>query len=87
MNPCSRRKQYVEVLATHFIDGSIQPRTIVTADGASYEIDQVRSVGRGKSPRTGEIATRYRIRIGSHETYLYEDNGRWYVEYKEARQK
>ena len=83
MPACSRRKQYVEVLATHFIDGTVQPRTIILADGTAYEIDRVQDAGKAKSLRTGEISMRYRVRIGNHETYLYEDSGRWYVEYKD----
>ena len=79
----SRRKQYVEVLATHYIDGTVQPRRIILGDGPVYEIDQVRSVTRTRTLRTGEVAIRYTIRIGNHETFLYEDNGRWYVEAKD----
>ena len=28
-----RRKQYVEVIATHYIDGSVRPQIIVLATG------------------------------------------------------
>ena len=83
MRDCSKRKQYVEVLATHYIDGAIVPRTIIMADGPAYQIDQVKRVTRAKTRRTGEVATRYTVQIGKHETYLYEDNGRWFVEIKE----
>ncbi len=31
----SRRKQYVEVVATHRIDGSVRPQTITFAAGVS----------------------------------------------------
>ena len=33
-NP-ARRKQYVEVVATHYIDGSVRPQKIVLATGAA----------------------------------------------------
>jgi hypothetical protein len=84
MRPCSRRKQYVEVLATHYIDGTVRPRTIILADGPVYEIDEVKSVNRAKTQRTGEIALRYTVKIKNQETYLYDDSGRWFVEMKEA---
>lgn len=79
----SRRKQYVEVLATHHIDGSTRPRTIIMADGPVFEIDEVKSVGRAKTGCTGETALRYRVKIGKTETYLYRDDDRWFVEMKE----
>lgn len=81
---CSRRKQYVEVLATHYIDGTVRPRTISMADGPTYEIDDVKTVCRAKTKRTGEVATRYTIQIKGKETFLYNDSGRWFVEMKES---
>jgi len=83
MQDCSRRKQYVEVLVRHGIDGTVQPKTIVMANGPSYKIDRVKGISRAKTPHPGEAVLRYTILIGSHETYLYEDNGRFYVEIKE----
>ena len=83
----SKRKQYVEVVATHYIDGATQPRMIIMADGPTFQIDQIKRVTRAKTTRTGEVATRYTVLIGNHETYLYEDNGRWFVEIKEGVQR
>lgn len=83
MNSCSKRKQYVEVLATHYIDGTVRPRTIIMASGPVFDIDEVKSVCRAKTQRTGEVALRYTIKIGNHETFLFCDDGRWFVEMKE----
>lgn len=83
MAACSRRKQYVEVLATHYIDGTVRPRTIIMASGPVFEIDEVRNVTRAKTRRTGETALRYTVRIGKKETFLFCDDGRWFVEMKE----
>ena len=33
MNGPSRRKQYVEVVAIHYLDGSVRPQKIVLAAG------------------------------------------------------
>lgn len=79
----SKRKQYVEVLATHYIDGTVRPRTIIMASGPVFEIDEVKHVTRAKTQRTGEVATRYTIKIGKNETFLFCDDGRWFVEMKE----
>lgn len=83
MNTSTRQKQYVEVVATHYIDGSVRPQKIVLATGPVYEIEEVREAGRGKARTTGEIARRFVVKIHARETWLYEDGGRWFVEMKE----
>ena len=80
----SRRKQYVEVLATHYIDGAVRPRTIIFADGRTYDIEDVKGSVRAKTGRAGEIALRYTIVVLGRETYLYCDSGRYFVEVKEG---
>ena len=80
----SRRKQYVEVLATHYIDGTVRPRTIIFADGSTFEIEDVKGAVRAKTARAGEVALRYHVVIHGKETYLYCDSGRYFVEMKEA---
>ena len=79
----SRRKQYVEVLAAHQIDGTVQPRAIILAGGDTYQIDEVTHVYRPDSPLAGPGGLRDTIRIGNHTTHLYERGGRWFVEMKE----
>ena len=79
-----RRKQYVEVVATHYIDGSVRPQKIVFAAGPVYEIEESREAGRAKTAVTGELARRYAVRVRGRETWLYEDGGRWFGEMKES---
>jgi len=83
MHTSSRRKQYVEVLATHYIDGGVRPRTIIFADGKTFEIEEVKGSVRAKTGRAGEIVLRYHIVIRGKETYLYCDCGRYFVEMRE----
>ena len=78
-NP-ARRKQYVEVVATHYIDGSVRPQKIVLATGPVYEIEDSREAAPGKAHTTGELARRYVVKIKGKETYLYRDGERWFVE-------
>ena len=80
-NP-ARRKQYVEVVATHYIDGAIRPQKIVLATGPVYEIEDSREAAPGKAYSTGELARRYIVKIKGKETCLYETGGRWFVEMK-----
>ena len=35
-----RRKQFVEVVAAHKLDGSVCPQAIILSDGRRYEIDK-----------------------------------------------
>ena len=82
MKECARRKQYVEVVVTHCIDGSVRPQKIVLATGPVFEIEDCHEAVRGKAHTTGELAHRYVVKIKGKETYLYETGGRWFVEMK-----
>lgn len=75
-------KQYVEVVATHYIDGAVRPQKIVLATGPVYEIGDSREAAAGKAHSTGELARRYIVKIKGKETCLYETGGRWFVEMK-----
>ena len=77
-----RRKQYVEVVATHYIDGGVRPQKIVLATGQVYDVEDSRETSRSKAPTTGEVARRYLVKIKGQETCLYETSGRWFVEMK-----
>lgn len=77
-----RRKQYVEVVAIHHIDGSVRPQKIVLATGPVFEIEDSRETMRGKACTTGELARRYVVKIRGKETFLYQDGERWFVEMK-----
>lgn len=80
-NP-ARRKQYVEVVAIHHIDGAVRPQKIVLATGPVYEIEDSREAAPGRAHSTGELARRYIVKIKGKETCLYETGGRWFVEMK-----
>lgn len=76
----AKRKQYVEVVATHYIDGSVSPQKIILATGKVYEIEDSRETA---TSTAGESAKRYVVKIRGKETYLYETQGRWFVEMRE----
>ena len=78
----SRRKRYVEVLASFDEDGSITPLSITWEDGRTFEIDQILDRRRAASLKVGGTGMRYLIRIGNATTYLFHENPRWYVEEK-----
>ena len=77
-----KRKVYVSVLAAHRQDGSCFPKMIRFDNDRKYEIDKILQVCRAAS-EVGGRGMRYLIRIGNHETYLFdEQNGKWFVEAK-----
>lgn len=75
----TRRKQYVEVIATHHIDGSVRPQQIIFAAGSIFDIEDVKGVKKVKTLSTFEIANRYTVQVKGIETFLYEDCGKWFV--------
>lgn len=83
MKECARRKQYVEVVVTHCIDGSVQPQKILLANGPAFEIEESREAVNIQDSITREPARRFVVKIRGKETFLYEASGRWFVEMKE----
>lgn len=84
MNQIKYRKVFVEVTLRVSPEGEIRPLTITFENGVVYTIDKLRFRCRAQSLKVGGTGIRYTIIIRNHETYLFEDNGRWYVEAKYA---
>lgn len=78
----TRRKQYVEVIATHHIDGSVRPQKIIFSAGPTFDVEDVKGVTKVKTLSTLEIANRYTVVVKGKETFLYEYGGKWFVEMK-----
>ena len=74
-------KKYVGVLVDIDQNGKQTPKEIVYND-TKYVIDRVLGVKNCVSFKVGGIGERYTIRINNHETYLFCENGRWFVEEK-----
>ena len=75
----NRAKVYVGVDARFDTDGRIMPLSITWEDGRVYGIDRVLD-----SLKAGGAGTRYTVRIGRSETYLFNEDGRWFVERRES---
>ena len=78
------RKVFVDVLARHDAQGQTTPLLVVWEDGRKFEIGRVLDVRPGASRKVGGAGIRYLVRIGRHETVLFEEEGRWFVEGKDA---
>ena len=74
------KKEYVSILAQIHKDGTIQPLGILLEDGRKYGIDEVKDKCRAASLKAGGCGIRYTIRIGTRDTYLFDEDGRWFVE-------
>ena len=76
-------KIFVKVRADHLLDGSTRPLMLRSEDGPTLRIDRVLDVREAPSLKAGGQGVRYTVRILGRETYLFEDEGRWFVEAKE----
>ena len=76
------RKVFVEVTVKVSPEGEVRPLTITFEDGIVYEKDRLKSLCRAHATKVGGTGIRYTIVVNNHETYLFEDDGRWFVEAK-----
>jgi len=74
------KKEYVSILAQIHRDGTIQPLGILMEDGRKYDIDEIKDKCRAASLKAGGCGIRYTIRIGARDTFLFDEDGRWFVE-------
>jgi hypothetical protein len=75
------QKKYVEVVAVIDENGRKTPKSLVYND-IIYTIDKVLEIKNCASFKVGGIGERYKVRIGNNITYMYFENGRWFVEEK-----
>ena len=79
-----RQKKYVKVFADFSPEGEVRPLCIVWATGVRYQIDRVLDARQAHSLKTGGTGIRYTIRVGGHDTYLWYEGPRWFVEARTA---
>lgn len=78
------RKVYVAVTVRIAPDGSVRPLSLRFENDKEYEIDRLLRRTRAAATKAGGTGIRYTVRILGQETYLFEDEGRWFVEAKEG---
>ena len=83
-NMSEHRKVYVEVMIKVSPEGDVRPLAITFEDGSVYEIDRLKQRCRAHATKVGGTGIRYTIVINNRETYLFEDDGRWFVEAKRS---
>ena len=83
------RKVFVSVLVWYDTEGNCKPYKIKFEDDPVYQnkvfnIDKVIDVRRAASLRVGGTGIRYSIRIEGKQSYLFEDENRWFIEAKDC---
>jgi hypothetical protein len=73
-------KVFVEVIAKFTREGQKIPLTINWEDGRRFDIDKVVDMRRAASLKAGGQGMRYLCKIKGHETYLWLEEDKWFVE-------
>jgi hypothetical protein len=76
------KKTFVKVWVEFSVDGTKKPIKIFWSDSRIYEITKVISVKPRPSFKAGGIGERYEIKVNENITYLFFEEGKWFVEEK-----
>jgi hypothetical protein len=71
---------YLEVTAVFDPEGGLKPSSFVWEDGEKYEISKVKDIRPEASLKAGGTGMRYTCRVGNNDTFLFLEDGRWFVE-------
>ena len=81
MDNQSFRKVFIEVEIRISPEGEVRPLRLKLED-QTFEIDRLKQKTRAHATRVGGTGIRYTVVICGTETFLFEDEGRWFVEAK-----
>ena len=73
---------YVKVVVEFDEAGGVRPLSVAWEDGRRFQVDKVLDIRRAAATKAGGQGMRYTCRIMGKETYLFNDDGRWFVEAK-----
>lgn len=76
------RKVYVRVISETDESGKISPISVIWEDGRSYSVDKIVDVRRACAIKVGGTAMRYTVNIEGKQTYVFFEDGKWFVESK-----
>ena len=80
MQTIAYRKTYISLVVLITPNGVKQPLKIRWTDGQTYAIDKIIDVCKAASTKVGGCGTRYTVRIEGKETYLFDEDVKWFVE-------
>ncbi len=73
-------KKYVAVECRFDEAGQMRPLAVLWDDGRRFPVERVLDVRRAASLKAGGTGIRYQCEILGHETYLYFEDPRWFVD-------
>jgi hypothetical protein len=73
-------KIFVKITAEHDTNGQVRPIEMIWSDGRRFSIDQVLDIRQAASLKGGGVGMRYTCRICNKQVYLFDDEGRWFIE-------
>ena len=71
---------YVEVLAKHSREGTVEPLSILWEDGRRFCVDRIIDKKRRASLKAGGMGMRYTCVISGKMRYMFYEDDRWFVE-------
>ena len=78
------RKVYVDVILRKDKSGATRPLRIIWENGRVYEVERLLYICRAASMKVGGCGMRYTVQICGRETYIFEEDGRCFVEAHES---
>ena len=75
----AREKRYVPVIVRFDSEGRMRPLEIEFDEAHKYPVDKVLDVRRAACQSVGGVGDRYTCLIRGRETYLWMEEGRWFV--------
>ena len=78
----NNKKVYVDITLRITKEGKVYPLAITWKDDRIFEIDRVKQVCKATSLKVGGCGTRYTVSICGKETYLFQEDERWFMEEK-----
>ena len=78
----SFRKTFVAATVSFDPEGNITPLRVIWRDGRRFAVDRVLESRPAASLKAGGSGMRYTCRFGNAVTYLFYEDGRWFVEEK-----
>lgn len=75
-------KIFVDVVVKHTKEGVKVPLTVIWEDGRRYNIDKVKDITQAAALKAGGRGIRYKCSIQGHETCLWQEDNKWFVDSK-----
>jgi hypothetical protein len=73
-------KIFVKITAEHDTSGTVRPLEMIWYDDRRFSIDRILDVRQVASLKGGGLGMRYTCRICNKQVYLFDDEGRWFIE-------